>query len=232
MIPARDEEHTVGLLVRALRSALDSQCRVVVVDNASTDATYGEAVDAGADLVIRERSIGKGFAVRAGLAASEPGSVFVCDADIVGLERPMINELARASSASGCPVVRLAIGRSPSGAPVTTLVARPLLDLLGPSGCSVREPIGGLVVVNRDFVLDQHLPGGWGFDFALTMCVLRQGLALPEISVEGVSHRQRPLEAYIDMSSEVVRAGLVAAGHLPWSHKDCIRCGEAAQGCP
>ena len=224
VIPARNEAEHIGRLVRAISLTPFGGSRIIVVDNGSTDRTCCEALEAGAHLIVREERVGKGFAVAAGLAAADSETVLVLDADIEGITPAMLRQLELLYDPVHAPVVRLAIGRSAMAAPVTTLVARPLLNLLTCPTTSIAEPIGGLLLVNRKFVLLQHIPGGWGFDIALTMQVLNSGLPLPEVPVEGVTHRQRSLESYVEMSHEVIRAALIIQEKIPWGHEDCIRC--------
>ena len=85
VLPAHNEEATVGGVVRALRSHPDIQAlpsaRILVVDNASTDATARVAAEAGAE-VVREPRRGYGAACLAGvLAASPDDTLLLMDAD-------------------------------------------------------------------------------------------------------------------------------------------------------
>lgn len=224
IIPARNEENYIGDIVDLFSNKLDMFYSVIVVDNNSFDETKLEAKRNGASAIVHEEKVGKGFAVYRGLCAADPGPVFICDADVRGITEPMLRHLFEAYDPCTAPVVRLSIGRSPISSPVTTLVARPLLSVLGFSESCISEPLGGLVVVNRDFVIQQHLPGGWGFDIALTIKVLRNGLHLPEISVKDVTHRQWPLEHYVQMSQEVMQAGLIVSDYLHWDHENCAKC--------
>ena len=76
VVPAFDEEATVGDVVREF-GAHAGVDRVLVVDNASRDATGERARDAGAE-VIREEARGYGRAIRAGL-----DHAFATGADVV-----------------------------------------------------------------------------------------------------------------------------------------------------
>jgi rSAM/selenodomain-associated transferase 1 len=91
ILPARDEEATVGGVVRALRGhpafrawpAADSlpAARIVVVDNGSDDATARVAAEAGAEVVC-EPQPGYGAACLAGvLAAADCKVILLMDAD-------------------------------------------------------------------------------------------------------------------------------------------------------
>lgn len=76
VIPCRNEERSIGKVVADFRRVLPA-ARIVVVDNASSDATFERAREAGA-VVLRESRRGKGFAVVRGFRATR-------DADFVVL---------------------------------------------------------------------------------------------------------------------------------------------------
>lgn len=80
IIPALDEEGSIGAVVRAARPRVR---RVIVVDNGSRDHTAEAAREAGAE-VVREPRRGYGAACLAGLlhlAADPPGAVVFLDGD-------------------------------------------------------------------------------------------------------------------------------------------------------
>lgn len=79
VVPARDESATIGEVMRDLRAA--GAVRIVVVDNASVDATAEIARAAGAD-VVRAAAPGYGFACAAGCqAAGESALIAFIDGD-------------------------------------------------------------------------------------------------------------------------------------------------------
>ena len=84
-LPARDEETSVEDVVgRAPTEVAGRQVQVVVVDDASTDATRARALCAGADVISLDRPSGLGAAVRRGLSeavARDAAAVAFCDAD-------------------------------------------------------------------------------------------------------------------------------------------------------
>lgn len=79
VVPCHNEEQTVSTVVRDFRAALPG-ARIVVVDNASTDATGDVAVREGA-IVLREPRAGKGFAVRRLLGDVEADCYLLVDGD-------------------------------------------------------------------------------------------------------------------------------------------------------
>lgn len=80
VIPCHDEELTVGKVVADFRAVLP-QAQIIVVDNASRDATAERALEAGAE-VIREPRPGKGFALLSGFRkARADGAVLLIMVD-------------------------------------------------------------------------------------------------------------------------------------------------------
>src|SRR6187399_827085 len=67
VIPCRNEERSIGKVVEDFRRALP-HALIIVVDNASSDATSLRASEAGAT-VLQESRRGKGFAVVRGFRA-------------------------------------------------------------------------------------------------------------------------------------------------------------------
>ena len=79
LVPCRDEEQTVGQVVRAFAAALPG-CRVHVCDNGSRDRTAAVAAQAGA-LVVHEPRPGKGRAVQRLLAVVDADAYLLVDGD-------------------------------------------------------------------------------------------------------------------------------------------------------
>lgn len=65
VLPALNEERSVGIVVKEVRTAVP-QCTILVVDDGSVDATAAEAVEAGAEVVSNPFNLGVGGAMRVG----------------------------------------------------------------------------------------------------------------------------------------------------------------------
>lgn len=83
VIPALNEELTVGDVVRGVRGALAARgpdTEVIVVDGGSTDATMRQAAVAGARVMSRPGA-GKGLCVREGMSAARGDTLVLMDSD-------------------------------------------------------------------------------------------------------------------------------------------------------
>jgi dolichol-phosphate mannosyltransferase len=84
IVPAYNEEETVReLLTRLLDAPFDKE--IVVVDDGSTDGTVQQVESLGSDrvrLVRRERHVGKGAAIRAGVPLARGQVIIIQDADL------------------------------------------------------------------------------------------------------------------------------------------------------
>jgi glycosyltransferase involved in cell wall biosynthesis len=101
VIPAFNEAGTVASVVRGLLGCVS---QVIVVDDGSTDGTAEQARNAGADVLVHERNLGKGHAVRTGLArvlAADFTHVLLLDGDMQHLpaEAPRLLRAAESSRA-------------------------------------------------------------------------------------------------------------------------------------
>ena len=155
VIPARDEEATVGTVVGPLVHHLVQSgmlAEVVVVDDGSTDRTGARARAAGArvvraaDMLAGHGGSGKGGAMWRGLAATTADLVVYLDADLVDLDPDTVPRLLQplvedptASLVKG--TWRRPLGDDPDGGGrVTELMARPLLARFFPELSFVRQP--------------------------------------------------------------------------------------------
>ena len=172
VIPAWNEAATVGAVVYA---ALDAQLidEVIVVDNASSDATANVAAAHGAHLVHEPRA-GKGEAMRAGVAASDADVIVFLDADLVGLRPHHVDGLVASVVEGDTDMACGLFDRGPvanpiflEGLPVLTgqrALRRELfeqLDLRDVRGYRVEAALNSLVAQRGLRRHDQVLPGLW-----------------------------------------------------------------------
>jgi glycosyltransferase involved in cell wall biosynthesis len=177
VIPAWNEAATIGAVVYA---ALDARLvdEVVVVDNASVDATAAVAATHGAR-VVREPAPGKGQALRAGVDAVPDADVVVfLDADLVGLRPDHIDGLVAAVRTGGAHMACGLFDRGPVANPIF-LERLPILT--------------GQRALRRE-LFDRLAPedvAGYRVEAALNSLVARQGLVRRDQVLDGLWHRPK-----------------------------------------
>jgi len=108
LLPARDEQASIGATVESLQAQGPSNMRLLVIADNCVDETAATARAAGADVVERNDPgrVGKGYALAAGrdrLSEDPPDVVVLVDADCT-VAGDGIAQLAAAAFTRGCPI--------------------------------------------------------------------------------------------------------------------------------
>jgi glucosyl-3-phosphoglycerate synthase len=232
VIPARDEEATVGQIVTEIRRELMAGSsplvdELLVVDSDSTDATARIAREAGARVVATTEVLpdiptvaGKGEAMWRGLAATEGDVVVFLDADlrsftadyVVALLGPILAD-STVHLVKACydrPIIADGGRRIMGGGRVTELVARPLLNLHWPELAGVAQPLAGEYAVRRDLIERLPIPCGYGVEFALLVdTVAHAGLdAVAQVDLGERRHRHQDDQRLGLMAAEIWQVAL------------------------
>lgn len=226
-IPSRNEEQTVGEVVRAVvephlvaagGSGLVDE--VVVIDDGSSDATATLARRAGAAVVTLARSEGKGGAMRAGLERSSGDVVVFLDADVentsAGFVSGLLGPLLLHPSVTLVKgfYERPLHGRPDGGGRVTELVARPVIELLFPDLVEVRQPLAGETAAHRWVLEKVDFADGYGVELGLLVDVARRFGAdtIAQVDLGVRIHRNRPLSELRPQAVDVLRAAFSRVG--------------------
>ncbi|MCF3964051.1 glucosyl-3-phosphoglycerate synthase [Streptomyces fuscigenes] len=233
VLPALDEQETVGDIVSVIRRELMEEAplvdELVVVDSGSSDRTSEVAAAAGARVVHRDAILprlpavpGKGDVLWRSLLATSGDVVCFVDADlrefsadfVSGIVGPLLTDpdvqFVKAmydrplgSGAAGSGE-RAAAGQ---GGRVTELVARPLLNLHWPQLAGFVQPLGGEYAVRRSLLERLPFPVGYGVELGLLVDALRLvGLdALAQVDVGVRLHRHQDDSALGRMAAAIYR---------------------------
>src|SRR5438105_2511961 len=80
VLPAKNEDASVGHVVMTLRRSLPA-AEIIVVDDGSTDQTAASAETAGARVIRHRSSMGNGAAIKTGARGASGGILVFMDAD-------------------------------------------------------------------------------------------------------------------------------------------------------
>ncbi|MFJ8191044.1 glucosyl-3-phosphoglycerate synthase [Streptomyces sp. NPDC096094] len=235
VLPALDEEATVGGIVSVIRRELMERVplvdELVVVDSGSRDRTSAVAAAAGARVVHRDAILprvpavpGKGEVLWRSLLVTGGDIVCFVDADlrefsadfVSGIVGPLLTE----------PDVHLVkamydrpLGAAPGqGGRVTELMARPLLNMHWPRLAGFVQPLGGEYAARRSLLEQLPFPVGYGVELGMLVDALHLvGLdALAQVDVGVRRHRHQDGQALGRMSAAIYRTAQLrlARGHL------------------
>jgi glucosyl-3-phosphoglycerate synthase len=210
-LPARNEERTIGAILRELIPLRDAGAidQIVVVD-ASNDDTGRIASELGAEVHSQDHlqpelgpALGKGDAMWRSLAVLTGEVVCFLDADsehfgghfACGLLGPLLCD-NRISFVKGLYRRPFRVGETTlpeGGGRVTELMARPLLNLFYPNLAGVAQPLAGEVAARRDLLEQLPFVTGYGVDIALLLdaysAVGLDGIAQVDLDVRQNAHQ-------------------------------------------
>ncbi|MYR37027.1 glucosyl-3-phosphoglycerate synthase [Streptomyces sp. SID4944] len=235
VLPALNEEATVGAIVATIRRELMEKVRLVdelvVIDSGSTDATAAVAREAGARVVHRDAILpripalpGKGEVLWRSLLVTSGEIVCFVDADLKDFSADFVSGTVGPLLTDPTVHFVKAMYDRPlgdtagQGGRVTELVARPLLNLHWPQLAGFVQPLGGEYAVRRSLLERLPFPVGYGVELGLLVDALHTvGLdALGQVDVGVRRHRHQDGQALGRMAAAIYRTAQLrlSRGHL------------------
>ena len=229
VLPALDEEATVGEIVATIRRELMSDAvplvdELVVLDSGSTDRTAEVAARAGATVVHRDSVLpripaaaGKGEVLWRSLLVTRGEIVCFVDADlrdfdarfVSGIVGPLLTDpgVQLVKAMYDRPLVTGDAVVPAGGGRVTELVARPLLNLHWPRLAGFVQPLGGEYAARRSLLERLPFPVGYGVELGMLIDALHTvGLdALAQVDVGVRHHRHQDSQALGRMAATIYR---------------------------
>lgn len=177
VIPAYNEEATIGGVIDAVRRAACID-EVVVVSDGSDDATAAVARRHGAFVIELSANVGKGGALKAGIERADADVYVFLDADLIGLTPAHVASLLEPVLAGRA---EMTVGRF-SGGRVATDLAQVVAPYLSGQRAVRREVLAG--IPNLEVAR-------FGVEIALTRHIQRRGITVEEVLLVGLTHRTK-----------------------------------------
>ncbi|MCR4433516.1 MAG: glycosyltransferase family 2 protein [Caldiserica bacterium] len=197
LIPALNEEETVGSVVRACLECgfIDE---VIVISDGSTDRTASVARASGAHKVIElQENKGKDFALNAGAQATGADYLVLLDADLIGLRPEHVRQLVQ-------PIIEgeaeATLGLFKRGYLHTDLAQAVTPFLSGQRAISHKA---------WQEAISSHVGVGFGLEILLERFLKSKGLIVKKVFLSGVSHRMKEEKLGL-------KKGLLSRLHMYW----------------
>ncbi len=202
VIPAYNEEETVGKVVKAARR-VPLVDEVIVVDDGSEDRTAERAREAGAKVVSHPENRGKGEAMKTGLERSSGDVIAFVDADIKNIRPEMIEKMIRPVLRDEADLVKTKFKRKAGR--VTLLTAKPLLRFFFPEVSELEQPLSGQICAKRELLERVEFEPDYGVDIGIILDAVALGARIKEVDIGEIKHEMQPLERLHRMALQVVR---------------------------
>jgi len=199
IIPALNEEATIGHVVRLVKAA-KHVTEVVVVDDKSLDNTVAVAKQAGAQ-VITSTKLGKGASMKDGVLYAKNEILVFLDADITTYPENIIQLLTEPLLNGQADFCKSFFSRQAGR--VTELVAKPLISILYPNFPAFRQPLSGMIAGKKRLFEKIQFEEGYGVDIGILLDMHQMGARIQEVSIGYIENRMQSLEQLGKMSREV-----------------------------
>ena len=207
VIPARNEEKNIKKVINLIKKC-EYVDEIIVVNNNSTDKTEEKALECGVKVVLCKK-VGKGYAMELGLKNVSNDIVLYSDADVSFYKEGFIENMVEPLINDECDFVKTAFDRE--GGRVTSLVVKPLLELLFPKLSPFKQPLSGMIASKKE-VLDKIVfEKDYGVDIGILIDVYKLEYRIQEVDIGKLKNDCQDWKNLIDMSRQVTSSILKRA---------------------
>ena len=187
LIPVCNESERIQGTIAALRS-LPYEFEIVVVDDGSSDDTAQRAEQAGADVVFRQKNMGKGSALATAFRFARGETLLLLDGDIGSSATEAYHLLEPILKGEADMTIALFPVIPGKGGGSGFVVQRAREGIKRLTGQLLQAPLSGQRAMRREVLERCGFAVGWGMEVALTVRALRAGYRTLEIPTQ-MTHR-------------------------------------------
>ena len=202
IIPALNEEKTIGNVVKYCLSQ-PHVSEVIVIDDNSSDNTATLASRAGA-IVISSAKQGKGTSMKEGIEYASNEILVFLDGDIDPYPAATIKNLTAPLQNDSCDFVKAKFSRNAGR--ITELVAKPLLSILIPELATFSQPLGGMIAGRKSLLQRIDFFCDYGVDVGILIDMFHMQARIREVNIGHIRNKSKPWTSLIKMSEEVAGA--------------------------
>jgi len=218
IIPAYNEEKTIKNVIEKALPIKEIE-EIIVVDDGSRDKTAQISKECGAEVITHHKNMGKGEALKTGIASAKRNILAFVDADWENITTKKIRKIIKPILKDKADFVKTSFTRTRGR--VTEFAIKPMMQVLYPE-TSFKQPISGQFAGRKEFLEQVKIEPKWGIDIAILLDAMKDGQRIMEVSVGDVVHKKNPDEIASEMSKQVMETMLKRAGILCDKHKMLI----------
>jgi len=191
IVPAYNEERTIGGVINALKTAGIGE--IIVVDDGSQDNTAQVAEGLQAKVIKHKKRSGKGAAMKTGIKNASGEVLVFVDADLVGLEHKKIVNLispvtkGKADFVKGYGYFHVNKALEKGNINITKEVVEPLFKAYFPE-LNVIDPLSGQWCAKRDFLKKAEIPDDYGADVSVLLDAYNSNLKIAQENLGYMEH--------------------------------------------
>lgn len=187
IIPAYNEEDTIGATLESLKNLQEIK-EIIVVNDGSSDLTGEIARQYEVKVIDLPQNEGKGKAVQEGIAEAALDIIALIDADLGSTAREIEKLIGPIASNEADMIIARFKGASAGGGfGIMRKIASLIIKLI--TGEEITSPLSGQRVFKKEILgRTGKLAGGFGLEFALTVDTLNRGFRIKEVETN-MTHR-------------------------------------------
>ena len=214
IIPAYNEAPRIKNVIK--QAQLVEEIReIIVVDDGSNDGTDKVAEGLGVEVVKHHKNMGKGEALKTGIAYAKKEVLLFLDADLANMTPEKIRSLILPILRDKADFVKASFGLARGR--VTEFAVKPIMRVLYPDE-NFNQPISGQFAGRKKFFENIKIEPEWGIDISILLDAIENKERILEVDLGELKHKGRPTDEKAEMSKQVMETILKRAGHLCDEH--------------